>query len=676
MIEIDSAHIDETLHYPSPERLQELTQACNLLPSNALIDTIERFAQCLKEMRQATHIAMQIFWSRNEKSALQSIGYGFHYKDANDEALTRSVYIPLRHKAGQPNIPVRFFTKGMLSIFEDHTKQWFVWSGVEGNKLSACLQSDGLPMPRQYTDGYLCLRVLNSFPEKINPPNLPSLAYIQTHGPHPATSVEGIYAYLKQYQEEMARLNHWRGLSKKSAFAYFQYLPTALVAAYAALFCLETMDITQGYKALCRSVPSKQLMEDFHTFGELLSLMEQNGLYVDPERLDEVEKYFLTRQQDVLKEYGTVETRADIQRLMQDHIPVEYKTTDEYPTDKISLKRMSTDGYKMASSIYQWLLCADVMANYIRPWKEYRINNKLHTTFLNVAAKSVRTISCEPNVFGIPQRQSWAKPLRRCFTIEPKYKKTHVWMFADFSQMDLRILAHCSQDPKLVEAFKQNVDIHTQTAQWVIPRFEQLARNPETHKVLRAIGKELNLAVIYGLGVRSMHDRLFELGIEKTLEECEQLKHSFKSFYYRASRWEKEIRESTKQTGLVTNVFGLTQRLPLNISDQASFLFTVPNWVLQSSAAILFMRFLNQVQKLAMQAGIVLLWKNAIHDEGQFLVERAKVLQMFDVLHQACQDVTDVWSKVPFVVGVEYTETHQGEKRILTRDIAYALSLS
>ncbi|KKK68687.1 hypothetical protein LCGC14_2941550 [marine sediment metagenome] len=136
-----------------------------------------------------------------------------------------------------------------------------------------------------------------------------------------------------------------------------------------------------------------------------------------------------------------------------------------------------------------------LLSTYIEPVLEKTdTTGRVHTSFLQTSTATGRLSSENPNLQNIPKTSKWAKPLRACFIAMRGY---HFVSF-DYSQIELRILAHVTKDPNLTQIFHENKDIHTLTAARVlgIP-----LRNVGEKE--RALAKTLNFGVIYGMGARA-----------------------------------------------------------------------------------------------------------------------------------------------------------------------------
>jgi DNA polymerase-1 len=186
---------------------------------------------------------------------------------------------------------------------------------------------------------------------------------------------------------------------------------------------------------------------------------------------------------------------------------------------------------------------SDVLPRLIHP-----VTGRLHTRFNQTGTATGRLSSSNPNLQNIPIRTELGREIRAAFIASPGYQL----LAADYSQIELRILAHLSKDPVLVEAFRRGEDIHSRTAQEVfdVAPFAQTREH-------RRVAKVINFGVIYGLSAFGLAQNL---GID-TKEAAK-----FIATYFERYRGVKEFLDrtiaDTRKSGCITTLFGRVRQIP------------------------------------------------------------------------------------------------------------------
>ena len=171
-------------------------------------------------------------------------------------------------------------------------------------------------------------------------------------------------------------------------------------------------------------------------------------------------------------------------------------------------------------------------------------DSRVHTTYNLTATVTGRLSSSNPNLQSIPVRTEQGSKIRKAFI--PGDRKNYLIMSADYSQIELRLLAHISNDKNLIEAFKQGIDIHTMTASKVF----ELPMG-EITKEMRYKAKAVNFGIIYG---QSKYGLAKALGIKT--EEAECFIKRYLSTYPNVKKYMDKIVEKTKKIGYCETLFG------------------------------------------------------------------------------------------------------------------------
>lgn len=175
-------------------------------------------------------------------------------------------------------------------------------------------------------------------------------------------------------------------------------------------------------------------------------------------------------------------------------------------------------------------------------------NSRIHTTFNQAVTATGRLSSADPNLQNIPIRTGLGQLLRTAFVAKGGYKLVS----ADYSQIDLRAVAHVSQDKKLIEAFQRGDDIHKLTAAEI--NKVTLSQVTET---MRRNAKELNFGIIYGMGAFGFSR---SAGISR--EEAQKFIDTYMDKFSNVAKYMKETRESARKNGYVETLFGRRRNIP------------------------------------------------------------------------------------------------------------------
>lgn len=176
------------------------------------------------------------------------------------------------------------------------------------------------------------------------------------------------------------------------------------------------------------------------------------------------------------------------------------KNTNDYSTDEESLKTLEGQGITLATHLLEYRALGKLLNTYVNklPLLVDK-NSRLHTTFEQALVASGRLSSNNPNLQNIPIKSDWGKRIRRAFIAKPNSK----FICVDYSQIELRILAHLSQDENLINAFNNNQDIHTKTACDIFHKTEA-----EVTRDDRRYAKTINFSLIYGKTVFGLAQEL------------------------------------------------------------------------------------------------------------------------------------------------------------------------
>ncbi|MBE2189622.1 MAG: DNA polymerase I [Candidatus Kapabacteria bacterium] len=243
---------------------------------------------------------------------------------------------------------------------------------------------------------------------------------------------------------------------------------------------------------------------------EVLTQMEANGICIDTSALLEVSKQIEIEATDlqrlIFAEAG-IEFNIDSPKQLAEilfekmQIPPIKKNKTGYSTDVQVLNELSIS-YPIASYIVEYRQIQKLKSTYVDslPRLINKTTGRIHTTYNQTVASTGRLSSTDPNLQNIPIRTDKGKEIRKAFIAK---NDDYVIMSADYSQIELRIMAHICGDEQMIDSFRQNHDIHSATASVLFSKPLE-----EVNQDMRRIAKTVNFGIMYGLGSFGLAQRL------------------------------------------------------------------------------------------------------------------------------------------------------------------------
>lgn len=273
-------------------------------------------------------------------------------------------------------------------------------------------------------------------------------------------------------------------------------------------------------------------------------------------------------------------------------------------------------------------------------------SNKIHSNFNQTVTVTGRISSTEPNLQNIPIRTELGREVRKMFIASDD---EHILVDADYSQIELRVLAHISNDKNMLDAFNNNQDIHTRTASQIF----NVSPSDVTSE-MRSRAKTVNFGIVYGMGDFSLAQ---ELGIKKA--EAKEYIENYFSKFSGVKKYMEDIVETAKQDGYVTTLFNRRRYLPeLNAGNfiQRSFGERVAmNTPIQGTAAdIIKIAMVNIYKRLKaenLKSKLVL----QVHDELIIDAYKNELEQVKNILKTEMENAVKL--NVPLIADMNVGET-------------------
>ncbi len=388
--------------------------------------------------------------------------------------------------------------------------------------------------------------------------------------------------------------------------------------------------------------------------ASILARMEEVGIGVDVDALRRASREFAADVQRLERECYelaggefNLNSPAQLREVLFTRLKLPSKglkrTKSGFSTDADTLEKLAAL-HPMPRKLLEYRALAKLKSTYadaLEPLID-RTTGRLHTTFHQTVAATGRLSSTDPNLQNIPTRTEAGRRIRSAFVP----KQGCVFLSADYSQIDLRVLAHLSGDPTLVEAFRQGQDIHLRTATEVLGISER-----EVGPEQRRLAKVINFGIIYGMGPQRLAG---ELGIGLD-EASAYIKRYFERLPSIRSYLDETVRKA-RETGFVTTMYGRRRYLPeLNAplgGSRAQAERIAVNTPIQGTAADLIklamIRLSRTLREMTLNAEIIL----QVHDELLLEVEKGALEAVSEAARQAMEKVAEL--RVPLRVDLKW----------------------
>ncbi|EAC1349433.1 TPA: DNA polymerase I, partial [Campylobacter jejuni] len=284
-------------------------------------------------------------------------------------------------------------------------------------------------------------------------------------------------------------------------------------------------------------------------FIKIIMMMEENGIKLDTNALEILMKKFENEIKNLSEEiYTLCEDRFNLNspKQMGDilfeklKLPSGKKGKTGYSTDEKVLNIL-LDKHPVIAKILDYRELAKLYSTYCEPLLKLALkdkNSRIYSSFLQTGTATGRLSSKDPNLQNIPAHGQYAKDYKSCFVAKDGFS----FISLDYSQIELRILAHFSEDEKLLNAFANDEDIHARTAIMIFG---------ESNYETRSVAKSINFGLIYGMGYKTLSQNLkieanlAKSYIEKYFENFTSIKKYFET-----------VKNEAKQNGFITTLSG------------------------------------------------------------------------------------------------------------------------
>jgi DNA polymerase-1 len=436
-------------------------------------------------------------------------------------------------------------------------------------------------------------------------------------------------------------------------------------------YAAEDADITlQLKKIFVPQLKTKKVEKVFYEVEnplvKVLVDMEYEGVKIDEDFLNEYSKELEREakkfEESVYKSAGVRFNLASPKQLGEvlfDKLkldPAAKKTkTGQYQTGEDILLKLANKGHQIADDILGFREMTKLKSTYVDtlPQMINKKTGRVHTTYGQAVAVTGRLASNNPNLQNIPIRTDRGKEIRKAFI--PRDKK-HVLVSADYSQIELRIVAAISGDKNMCAAFRENKDIHTATAAKVYNISEQ-----EVTKEMRYKAKSVNFGIIYGQGAFGLADNL---GISRT--EAKQIIDNYKTQFSGIQKYMDDTINFARENGYVETLMGRKRWL----RDINSANFTVRGFAernainspIQGTAADMIKLAMIKIHQAFQKHKFASKMIMQVHDELVFDALKEELDEIKPVIIDCMQTALPLPNNVPVVAeigsGKNWLEAH------------------
>ncbi len=437
----------------------------------------------------------------------------------------------------------------------------------------------------------------------------------------------------------------------------FSSVPVDIAARYSA----EDSDVTYRlYETLNKKMYESDLTDVFYKVEmplvEVLATMELNGVYIDTSYLKEISnrysKILSNIEKNIYELAGGMPFNINSPKQVSDVLfkrlnlkPRHRTKTRAFSTNASVLEEMK-DEHPIIPLLLEYRKYFKLKSTYLdaMPKMVNPKTSRVHSSFNQTGTSTGRLSSSDPNLQNIPARNEEGREIRKAIRAQ---KEGWVIMSSDYSQIELRVLAHVSEDPALIKAFEEGVDIHTATA----ARVYGVSEDSVTDQ-MRRVGKMVNFAVTYGVSAYGLAKRL---GIERA--DAERVITNYFQSYPKVREYLENTVTFAKEKGYVKTILGRRRDVLSirsnnhNISEEGKRMAI--NAPIQGSAADIIKLAMIKVHELLKKYRAMMILQ--VHDELVFELPIEEIEEVKKLVKNSMEGIIKL--KVPLVVDVEVGST-------------------
>ena len=439
------------------------------------------------------------------------------------------------------------------------------------------------------------------------------------------------------------------GDKREDAFAY---VPVEAACAYSCEDVFGTLALWDHYREVLEETGQLSLFSEIEmALLPILAEMENEGIKVDVSRLDALAEEFGDKLASLEEQiYGCAGYEFNINSpqqlgkvLFEDlGLPHGRKTKTGYSTDVKVLEKLAPK-HELPALVIRYRNLAKLLSTYVEKLKKLidPATGRVHTSFNQAVTATGRLSSSNPNLQNIPIRGEEGSRIRDAFVSD----QGKVFLSADYSQIDLRVLAHYSQDPALLEAFRNRDDIHTRTAAEIFAVSPMLITSE-----MRRVAKSINFGIVYGMSSFGLSNQL-QIG----RKEAQRFIDRYFELYKGVKQFMQDIVETARNDGYVTTLLNRRRYLPeIESSNKMRREFAeraAINTPIQGTAADIIKLAMLRVDELLKDQGRGCRLLLQIHDELVFELDEDSLEKLQDPIREEMEQALSL--DVPLVVNME-----------------------
>jgi DNA polymerase-1 len=388
--------------------------------------------------------------------------------------------------------------------------------------------------------------------------------------------------------------------------------------------------------------------------------MELDGIRVDPDDLEKLGEEFRehlagyeARIHELAGHEFNIASPKQLSKVLFEELelPVIKRTKSGYSTAADVLERLAPM-HEIAQQLLEHRKLAKLINTYtdVLTRERWEVTGRIHTTIQQTVGATGRLITTEPDLQRTPIKTPEGKRIRRAFIPREGWRM----ISADWSQIELRLLAHVTKDPGLVEAFSEGLDVHRRTASQLFD-----CTPDEVTKQQRSIGKLINFSTIYGQGATALGQIV---GVPR--KEAQRYIDGYFAAYAGVRDWLDDTIAQAHEDGYVTTLLGRRRYIPelssKNFMERQAGERIAGNTPIQGSAAdickLAMLAIAHEIRQRELQGKMLL----QIHDELLFECPPDEVDTLSDLVRRHMETVVplDVPLLVDLGVGANWAEAH------------------
>lgn len=470
----------------------------------------------------------------------------------------------------------------------------------------------------------------------------------------PGQSNESLLRLAKKYADRtLTDPEQWQGKGKKK-------IPAGLLEtdALAQMAGEEVTALAQIYEPMKKELTDLSMLPLYESvelpLAAVLADMERTGFPVDTDTLDALGERFSDTLEELSEriyeaagETFNINSTKQLGKVLFEtlNLPVIKKTKTGFSTDNEVLETLSGK-HPIIEDILQYRQLQKLVSTYIDGLTaSVREDGRIHTTFRQNIAATGRISSTDPNIQNIPVRSEEGRQIRRAFVASPGRRL----LDADYSQIELRILAHLAQDEAMLNAFREGADIHTKTAAEVFHKADE-----EVTPLERSRAKAVNFGIVYGIS---------DYGLSRDLKipraEAKEYIERYLATYPSIRAYMESIVEEAKENGFVETTLHRRRYIPeltsRNFNIRSFGERIALNMPIQGSAAdiikVAMVGVADALKKRKLDTQLLL----QVHDELILDVAPGEEEEVAELVKEVMQSAAEL--RVPLTVDVAFGES-------------------